>query len=185
MPEARIPATSSITLPFQKLAKLLSQCATFRTLLGAADADAAYDLTDLIIWDAADDDTSDDGEFQTLRVPGATVTQVDALNMAMDIRSGGTVGISQGELLLEIRAAPDPVYTRRDNQLIAFGNSLGEILKEAFALSETLDGDGGNHLRMVEPISAVILPQFTDPDEEPDRDGNAYVVAAFNVPFQL
>jgi len=77
------------------------------------------------------------------------------------------------------------VYTRRDNQLISFGNSLGEILKEAFALSETLDGDGGNHLRMVEPISAVILPQFTDPDEEPDRDGNAYVVAAFNVPFQL
>jgi hypothetical protein len=178
MSEALLAASGPIARPFRKMSVLLSQCPTFQSLMGVGTAAAALELIDSPFWDAEDHDTSSDA-FQTIPVPGATVTRTDG--QSCDIRNSGH---SIGELSIEFRAKPSGDYTLKSNQLMEFMNSVGAILQEIFQRERKPNPDGGTHLQIHEPIQEAITPQFTRQDVEADENGKPFLVAMYSIQYE-
>lgn len=174
MPETPVAPSGPVTLPFQNLARLISQSTTFQSLMSAADADAALELINWPFWDA-EDDTQDNPETLNNPVPGCTVTQLEG--MMHDIYEDGTAAV---ELLMEIRATPRDDLTLRVNQWKHFGNQVGAILVEM----RSYQGQQIGQYQMpdlIGPIHTIMPPSFTNQDYDADADSEAYLVAAYEV----
>ena len=177
-----LPGTGTLGLPMMRLAKMLSHCSTAQTMLAVGTADDAYDL---IYWPAfflEDDATALAAEYQTEPIPSFTVSQLDDPGWEQEISRGDAV---VGVLYAELRMKPSATgeSTMRD-QVRHFTNRCGAILDELWALSATVDPDGGQFLQITDTIKTLASPQFTFQDDEADQSGLAYLAAAFAVMYQ-
>jgi hypothetical protein len=182
MPAANVAATGPISLPYYKMAQLLSQCPTFQTAMSVGSEAAALALIDYPEWDTDNSDAPAAPAFNGPAVPGCIVTKFGGVGRDFEIRRGG---ISQGDLQIQFRMPLVSGHaTNVKDQLIAFMNTIGAILDEMWARS-VIQVDDAQNIEIEEPVTELEPPQQTDPDEECDINGNAYLIAAYNVPWRL
>ena len=182
MPAATVAATGPISLPYFKLAQLLSQCPTFQSAMSVGSSAAALALIDYPEWDSANSDATTGQQFSGPAVPGCIVTKFGGVGRDFELRRGG---ISQGDLQVEFRLPLSDSYADNSkDQLIAFGNTIGAIMDELWARS-AIQVDDAQNIEIEEPVTELEPPQQTDPDEECDNAGNPYLIAAYNIPWRL
>ena len=177
MPVSSVVATGAIALPFEKMASLLSTCPTFQTLMGVGTDAAAFNLIDYPYWRNDNTDTPAGQDFDTQPVPGCTVARVDDLDMTWSIYPNDMFA---GDLLVEFRAAIDVAHAGNSkDRLISFMNSIGAIIKEAYARANITGVDGVHALELNKPTREGVTPQETNADSESTPDGAPFLIAAY------
>lgn len=182
MPAATVAATGPISLAYYKMAQLLSQCPTFQTAMSVGSEALALALIDYPEWDTDNSDAPSGSEFNGPAVPGCIVTKFGGVGRDFELRRGG---ISQGDLQIQFRMPLQSAYSANvKDQLISFGNTIGAIFDELWARS-AIQVDSSQNIEIEEPVTELEPPQQTDPDEECDINGNAYLIASYNIPWRL
>jgi hypothetical protein len=177
VPVSSVAATGAIAAPFEKMARLLSTCPTFQTAMGAGSSDAAFDLIDYPYWRQNNSDTPAGQDFETQPVPGCTIARVDDLNMMWSIYKND---LFAGDLLVEFRVAVSGSHGGNSkDRLVEFMNTIGAIIKEAYARSNVTDGDNVHALEVNEPVREIVTPQETNADEESTPGGAPFLIAAY------
>jgi len=182
MPAATVTATGPISLPYFKMAQLLSQCPTFQTAMSVGSEALALALIDYPEWDTDNSDSPASPQFDGPAVPGCIVTKFGGVGRDFELRRGG---ISEGDIQVEFRMPLQSGYgTSSKDQLISFGNTIGVILDELWSRS-AIQVDDAQNIEVLEPVTELNPPQQTNPDEECDSTGKAYLIASYNIPWRL
>lgn len=155
-----VSATSIVAKPQQYLANLVAASATFRTVVGAANATEALKS---IHWPEASDRLDDDGRMEHPR-PRAIIQA--GPDHALQ-RKGPGHWWDRGCLLLTFEfLIPPPQRTNIKDALFWFENQYGAILDE---MMDAVDLQNGTYLH-AHTFELESGPDYPDPDTDPDGD---------------